>query len=520
MEAAMTQYAEMQRGHVALRDLLPDVPEIQRFAPAVTVRDICLDSRKVVPGSLFLAIVGYTLDGHDYIADAIRAGACAVLYESGDYANRIVHPQVPHLHVRDLRSQAGCIASRFFDHPSQKLKVVGITGTNGKTTVAWLCASALQSLGRPCGMIGTLGTGYPGSIESGAITTPDAIEIQSQLAKYAERGDRFACMEVSSHGLAQHRAAGTQFHTVALTNIASDHLDYHADEDEYWGAKRALFEQSRSSAAVVNADQQRAVRMLNSGLMKSSRTITYGTAMSGDSGQLGGTGANQFKDIEIAGVRTAVDHLEVDLKLPATPSSITIRSRLVGRVNAMNIAAAAGILYSLGCDASEISRSLSGLVSAPGRLQRVCVDRRAAPRVFVDFAHTADALSASLASLRELTEGELWCVFGCGGDRDEGKRKKMGIVAEQLADQVVITDDNPRNEEPAKIVKQILAGMKARPNVEHNRAKAIRFAISNAGPRDIVLVAGKGHEASQIYGETALPFDDREVVKDALESAA
>ncbi len=515
----MNRPAAVEQRRVRLSDLLAGFPVLQQMRNDLPVEQICIDSRQAMPGSLFIALAGNKHDGHDFIADAIGAGATAVLCESEAPARKFGGQSALVCHVAQLRRYAGTIASRFYDHPSSKMNVVGITGTNGKTTVAWLCANALESLGNPCGMIGTLGSGFPRSVTPSSLTTPDAISIQSQLSEFVQSGARYACMEVSSHALAQYRPHGTRFHTVALTNIATDHLDYHANQDEYWNSKRSLFEQFESKTAVINGDQQQSVGMLADGLMQSECTITYGAAQDIDAGR-SGRNRNAFKDIQIVGVRTNRHQLEVDLEMDAADSKITIGTDLVGKVNAINVAAAAGILSSLEIKPRDIQSSLSGVSPVPGRLERISTQNASKPCVYVDFAHTADALKNTLASLRELTDAKLWCVFGCGGERDTCKRPQMGRVAEQYADEIVITDDNPRHEPPSKIVEQILAGMNSRPIVEHDRARAIRLAISNAGPCDIVLIAGKGHEKSQIYEDLHTPFDDRELVRGILEAAA
>ena len=463
------------------------------------IDSLCVDSRAVRPGSLFFAVPGSGDDGRNYIDEALNAGAAAVLYHSDDQ-NTVSSEDARVYGLPNLKKSVSTIASRFYDEPSkQRLHVVGITGTNGKTTCAWLCASALEAIGRKCGIIGTLGTGTIDNLNYSRLTTPDPVAVQSDLSHLADENTSFACLEASSHALDQSRVSGVNFATVVFTNLTHDHLDYHCSKEHYSASKAKLFTHFAPKTAVLNIDDHFGVTL--SRCTNASRQITYGTRR----------GDVQLLDVEPS-------HNGLQVKLLVGKEELVINNRLIGRLNAINIAATVAVLVALDIDFADIEVATASLTPVPGRLEPMHESSSIGPKVYVDYAHTPDGLESALTSLGEITCGKLWCVFGCGGSRDAEKRPLMGAIAEQLADNVIVTDDNPRAETPQQIVQQILAGMKSTPLVEHNRRTAIYQAISNAKPADTLLIAGKGHETQQIYATSVKHFSDREIAKQALRS--
>lgn len=460
------------------------------------IQNLSMDSRMVEDGTLYFAVPGSCSDGRNYIDQAVQSGASAVAYESLNWPQPEKH-KIPCIGVENLKSKVGYIADRFYGMPSSNLNVVGITGTNGKSTCAWLTAHALEELERRSGIIGTLGVGTTGNLTSSQLTTPDPVALQSQLAQLLEAGAQYAILEVSSHALDQSRTSGTRFDTVVFTNLSHDHLDYHGSLENYRSSKAKLFENENSSCAVLNIDDKFGRKLAKSTSAK--RVITYGKNES---------------DVQLLSTRTDCNGLEISLLIDAR--QFAIQSKLHGRINDINITAVAAVLHALGIESSEIAQTLETLNPVPGRMEKIS-SKPEHPNIYVDYAHTPEGIELALTSLRELTtQGSLWCVFGCGGDRDRLKRPRMGRVAEKLADQVILCDDNPRSEAPEKIVEEILAGMKTKPVVEHDRLKAIQHAISNADANDTVLVAGKGHESTQIYRNQIHRFKDREVIQNIL----
>lgn len=460
------------------------------------INAIHLDSREVGPGSLFFAVPGFRDDGRSYIQSAIDAGAGAVVFESKGW--RVERREtVPQIGVSDLNGKISKIADAFFKQPSSRLHVVGITGTNGKSSCAALTAQALESLGHTCGIVGTLGFGFPDQLIPLPLTTPNSISLQRHLASLADSGAQYLCLEVSSHSLDQSRTDGVRFGTVVLTNLTWDHLDYHESEANYRAAKERLFTQlAGASHAVLNIDDAFGRSLLDRTVAE--RKITYG---------------EQPSDVRLA--ECAADRFGLAVLLEIEGRPVEVRSELLGRFNGMNLAAVAAILYSLGHRPTQIGAALNALKPVAGRMQRVGGTSRQ-PSVYVDYAHTPDALEQALAGVREMTAGTLWCVFGCGGDRDKDKRPLMGEIAERFADRVIVTDDNPRTESPQAIAGQIADGMKSAPAIVHDREAAIQLAIGRAQPDDAVMIAGKGHETVQLYGDDSVPFSDRLVAEQAL----
>lgn len=472
-------------------------------AAAVCPRDISLDSRQIGDGGLFLACAG--LDGRshglDHVEEAVRRGAIAVLWEP--VPGRAPPPAIPAIAVPELSRQASRIADRFFGQPSGSMRVIGVTGTNGKTSISHLIAMALEQLAQPAGLLGTLGAGRPDQLREVSHTTADAVTVQAQLAELAQSGASRVAMEVSSHGLSQHRVDAVRFRGALFSNLSHDHLDYHGHETAYAEAKRALFLHPELEWAVINADDYWADHMASA--------LSPGVACIRVSGQDGSPAADLVRFRH----HPRPDGLRVDIT--GALGEAIIDSAWMGHFNAFNLAAAFAVLRLEGMAASEAASALGAVPAVPGRMERFGGCRQ--PTVVVDYAHTPDALSQVLSSLREHTAGRLWCVFGCGGDRDREKRPVMGQIAARLADEVIVTDDNPRSEAGEQIVADILRGAGREARVCRDRGEAIEQAIRRARPGDVVLIAGKGHESVQIVGEERHRFSDRDQVLALLEEA-
>ncbi len=488
-----------------LDQLLPG----QQLAPEqgmVKVAGLQLDSRKVGRGDLFVALRGDTTDGHDYIDQAISRGAGAVLVELEQAAGRD-DIDVPVIPVADLRMELGYIAARFYARPSSRLDVIGITGTNGKTSCCQFIAEAysgartVSGAKTVCGIIGTLGYGAFDQLNETNHTTPDAIAVQRMLAELAELGMQTVAMEVSSHALAQGRVRGVEFDTAVFTNLTRDHLDYHIDMENYGQSKRQLFFQPKLRHAVLNVDDEFG-RKLALELPQGLTRYCYGLD-------------NKAADINAGNIKLSGKGIRASISSPWGEG--ILHSTLLGRFNLSNLLVVFTVLCIHGATVAEALAVIATLKGVPGRMQ--CYGGGNLPLVVVDYAHTPDALQTALATLREICAGQLSCVFGCGGDRDRGKRPLMGQAAEQAADRVILTNDNPRREAPAAIVDEIIAGMN-KPSlveVEHDRSLAIRAAISQSAPGDVILVAGKGHENYQQTGAARVAFNDGEQVKQALQ---
>ncbi len=483
------------------------------------IRAVCVDSREVQPGAVFFARRGLTHDGGRFAAEAVRAGAVAVVREG---ATRVVAAEsgAVEIWVADLAACAGEAAHRFFGRPSEAMRVVGVTGTNGKTSVSHFAAHGLEkghaSRRAPVGVVGTLGYGTPGRLDPGILTTPDVVQLHRLLADLRSQRAEHTVMEVSSHALSQGRVAGVRFDTAVFTNLSRDHLDFHGDMQAYGAAKARLFKTEGLRSAVVNVDDEFGIEIL-SAIPKGVRAIAYGMGMEKDLGLSRDLHTSLVANIE------RVDPAGIELRIESDEGKGRLAVPLLGRFNAHNLLAALGVLLAQGIDFDRALDALRDLPSVPGRMQRFG-GGPGEPLVVVDYAHTPGALDAALRAVREHCDGRLWCVFGCGGDRDEGKRAQMGAVAESLADVVVITDDNPRNENGDVIARAIRAGLKQaseknqRLVVERDRAVAIRHAVQNAAANDIVLVAGKGHETYQEVRGVRRPFSDAAAVRAALET--
>ncbi len=479
----------------SLRDLLAGIAD----ASDIRVSGLTLDSRRVRAGDAFIALKGASAHGITFAPAALAQGASAVIAE-GPASAASLPADAPVMWIDGLRGQVGEIAARFFDRPSAVLHVIGVTGTNGKTSIVQLLAAALQGLGARAATIGTLGAGLVGAIESGERTTPDAISAHGLLAQFRDAGASHVAMEVSSHALDQGRVNAIDFEVAVFTNLTRDHLDYHGTMDAYGSAKAKLFAWPGLRAAVINADDAFG-RELTASLPPGVQRLRY--AMDADA------------EIRARNVRTHGDGLSFDLLTPWGAGEI--HSALLGRFNVYNLLAVAACLGALGYAFAQIQNAISGLQPVVGRMNRL--GGGALPLVVVDYAHTPDALEQALTSLRAHCSGKLTCVFGCGGERDAGKRPQMGAIAERLADEIIVTDDNPRGEDGDAIVAQIVAGLgdTRRARVQRDRAAAIALALRAARAGDVVLIAGKGHEPYQEIGGIKRPFDDADIARRTLE---
>ena len=488
-----------------LRDLLHGVSA--EPVAAVPVAGVACHSKQVRPGDLFIAIEGEVVDGHAFIDEAIARGASAVVAQrlhdryrfrgaTAAAGGRELRP-CPCVVVRDTREALVHVATRFYGHPSRKLKLLGVTGTNGKTTITYLLKTILEAAGARAGLLGTIVYQIGGRAVPSTNTTPGPLELQRYFAQMVGEGLQWCAMEVSSHALAQRRVDGLEFEAAMFSNLGSDHLDYHKTRNAYADAKRRIFEYLRAEGlAVINADDEFG-RVLAETIPHRS-IVTYGMERS---------------------AKVSVKHIAcswqgTSLLLDSPWGALPITTPLLGRHNVSNIAAAASTLLALGLPSGAIRDGLAALEGVPGRLERVPTDTEV--RVLIDYAHTADALRLVLLSLRELTRGRLIVVFGCGGNRDQTKRPVMGKMAALLADHVVLTSDNPRGEDPRDIIHQIKAGFPPgfrQFEVVVDREQAITTALAGARREDTVLIAGKGHEAYQMFDHVSVPFVDRDIVE-------
>ena len=468
------------------------------------VAGLAIDSRQVTPGDAFLALRGTQAHGIGFAPGAVQRGAAVVLADAEGAPSQ--RPQaiegVPVLWIENLAAHVGEIAARFYGRPGESMRITGITGTNGKTSCVQLLAQALSFLGHRSATIGTLGAGVHGQLREGERTTPDAVAVHRLLAEFRDAGVSHVAMEVSSHALVQNRVAGVDFEVAAFTNLTRDHLDYHGDMRSYGAAKARLFAWPGLRAAVINHDD------------------AFGATLPG---RLDGavqplrTSMADHPDAEIAAgaIVTSSDGLAFDLRTPW--GATRVNSPLLGRFNVANLLTVSGCLGALGEPFERIVAAMESLQPVPGRMSRLG-GQGGLPLVVVDYSHTPDALEQALTVLRAHCAGQLICVFGCGGERDAGKRPLMGEIVARLADVAIVTDDNPRGESGDAIVAQIVAGMSARlPLVERDRAAAIAYALRDAHAGDVVLIAGKGHESYQEDAAGKHPFDDMKVARAALD---
>jgi UDP-N-acetylmuramoyl-L-alanyl-D-glutamate--2,6-diaminopimelate ligase len=437
---------------------------------AVEITDLAFDARAVTSGALFFCVPGEQFDGHDFAPDAARRGAAALVVE------RRLDVDVPQLVVGDSRHAMGVLAAPFFGDPTAELTVAGVTGTAGKTTTTYLLRSILEAAGRRPGLLGTIESVVGGEHRPAIRTTPEAIDLQRTFRKMLDAGDRSCAAEATSHGSELGRLDGVRFATLAFTNLGDDHLDFHETKERYFEAKRRLFVREPRPRAAVNVGDPWGRRLAE----ELGDALTFGFA----------------DDAELR------------------PEHLRMRIHLRGRFNVENVLAAVASARLLGIGDEEIARGVENVRGVPGRFETV--DEGQPFAVVVDYSHKPDALENVLKTARELTEGRVICVFGCGGDRDRAKRPLMGRIATELADVAIVTSDNPRSEDPSAIIEEVLAGVVVEPEIEVDRRAAIARAVDLARDGDVVLIAGKGHEQGQEFADRTLPFDDREVAREAL----
>lgn len=496
----MSMPAEFLPSNLTLADLLQGYAD----APSMPISGIASDSRSLAGGYLFLACPGKSSHGLDYLAEAKAAGVSAVAYDAS-VPETPENIGVPMIAVKDLAAKLGEIANRFYGRPSAALRVIGVTGTNGKTTVAWLIAQCAQLLGKRCGYLGTLGYGVDEIRSAEGMTTPATVALHGRLAEFVDQGASFAAIEVSSHALSQGRVDGVRFEAALFTNLTRDHLDYHADMLDYFEAKARLFFESDTHNRIINIDTE------------------FGTQLAARCGQEVVTVSTKFDRVANGRpylfVRSVVANEQgSDVAFTSSWGDGRLALPLPGDFNVENAAIVLALMLQQGVLLETACDVLSLVHAPPGRMQRVAATGAA---VYVDYAHTPNAIEVALRALRAHCRGKLWCVFGCGGDRDAGKRPLMGKSAERLADHVVITSDNPRTEDPHQIIDGIVAGL-VRPDsatVIEDRAAAIAWTIENAAEADVVLIAGKGHENYQQIGGEHRPFSDFAVASAATAAA-
>jgi len=477
----------------------------------IEVTSLHYDTRNVRPGGLFVAIEGFLTDGHHYIQDAVNMGAVAVV------SQKPADAPVPVFQVSDSRKGLAVLADRFFKHPSRRLTIVGITGTNGKTTTAYLVENILLAAGFHVGVIGTVNYRYRGKIFDNPVTTPESLDLQRILAEMISEGVTHVVLEVSSHAIDLSRIEACRIDIGVFTNLTQDHLDYHGDMDEYWACKKRLFTEylgaDKKALAVINTDNPHGLELVSD--------LSYPCITTGHSS--GSTVRSESMVIDFNGIRGTV----------TTPQgSVYLDSCLVGKHNLENILSAAGVGSALVLPPEAIQTGINRTLAVPGRLERVPGELERP--VYVDYAHTPDALENVLLALKQLAPQRIICIFGCGGNRDKAKRPLMGQIAATVSDLAIVTSDNPRFEKPGDIIDQILPGIRGVSQNEYSveelqdgfnhkgycrepdRKRAIQTGIRAAKPGDIVLIAGKGHETYQIVGDTTTPFDDRIVAQSAL----
>ena len=461
--------------------------EVVGHAPT-EIRDLAYDAGSARAGALFFCVPGLQVDGHDFAPEAIANGAVALVVE------RPLAVAVPQLVVTDSRAAMAVAADEFFGRPTEELSVAGVTGTNGKTTTAFLLYAVLAAAGRRPALLGTIETRIDGERRPATRTTAEAIDLQRLFREMLDAGDLSCAMEATSHGSALRRLDRVRFDVLVFTNLSQDHLDFHGDLEDYFQAKRRLFVGDDAPPAAVNVGDACGRRLAKELAQKGAPLVTFGFA---DDAQI------RPLALDVSGPMTGL-----------TAAGIRLRTRLRGRFNVQNVLGVVAAARLLGLPDEAVAAGIESVAGVPGRFETV--DEGQPFMVVVDYSHKPGALENVLRAARELTAGRVLCVFGCGGDRDPGKRPLMGRIAVELADVAIVTSDNPRSEDPLAIIEEILAGMSSDPEVEPDRRRAIERAIELAAPGDVVVIAGKGHERGQEIAGRMLPFDDREVAGEAL----
>ena len=499
---------------ISLHALLDGILDASALAacPPVVVAGIAQDSREVGENYLFAAVPGTATHGLQFAVNAVESGASVVLWDRADAAEQRVldslADRVLCIRIEGLQSRIGEIASRFYGQPSRALNLIGVTGTDGKTSVSHYIAQCLNSEASPCGVLGTLGNGLIHDLKPTGLTTASAVRVQRSLAGLVADGAVAAVMEVSSHGLDQGRVNGVEFDTAVFTNLSQDHLDYHGNMDAYFGAKSKLFEMIGLKSAVVNLDDAFG-REIARAYCK--QLTMYGYTASPDGEKLA---SNIDHLIYAQSIKSTRHGFQMQLVTPAGDAEFELG--LLGEFNVSNALAVLATLLANDLSLAESLERLRSIRPVAGRME--LIERDNHPTVIVDYAHTPQGLAAACKAARQHFDGQLWCVFGCGGDRDREKRPLMARAAEPFADHVVVTSDNPRNEDPQLIIRQIVDGFDQPQHIESylDRREAMRHAITRAAANDVVLVAGKGHESFQIIGDQCIDFDDRAVARDLL----
>ena len=489
-------FATAKQRNVPSAHLCAQLAPITGPAPFALIND----SRKIERDSVFAAYPGGISDGRAFIPQALAAGARAVIWESDDFEWQ-ADWAVANAPVRGLSARLGELADCAYAHPSAHLWMIGVTGTNGKTSCTYWLTQLLNQLGARTALLGTLGNGFPDALTPARNTTPDAVELHASLAAWLADGAQAVAMEVSSHGLDQRRVDHVAFDFAVFTNLTRDHLDYHGSMEAYAAAKARLFDWPGLRYAVINADDDFGMTLLERCATNGIETVSYG---------------RRAADVRAADIRLSTRGLSFDVV--SRWGNCRVEAPVLGDFNVDNLLAVTAVLLAAGYAPQAISAAIQELVPVPGRMQ--LLNLPAAPAVVIDYAHTPDALEKALLSLRELAPQKLVCVFGCGGDRDRGKRPLMGEIATRLADDVIVTDDNPRSESSAQILAQIVAGaVRNNYQILPDRAAAIRAAVHAAEPGDLVLIAGKGHENYQEIAGRRYPFDDAAVAYSALQES-
>ena len=480
-----------------LKDLLYGIKD----APPIKYNNICDDSRYVNKGTVFFAVKGLSSDGCDFIESAINSGACAVVYEPPyDLSN--IETSIPIIAVDDLKLEIANIVSRHYESSINEMSIIGVTGTNGKTTVSWLIHQGFKKIGYKSGYIGTLGYGLE-NLNLNELTTPSCMKLHKILSEFQNSGVEYVVMEISSHAIDQRRIEGINFNSVIFTNLSRDHIDYHGNMENYGETKAKLFLERQSKIKIININDS-----FGRSLIERIDEEVISTSIEP-------INIDKDKFISVTKYETNGSGFDIDLK--SSWGSFITHVPLLGTFNIENVIQTIALFLSHGFSLSKIQTIIEGMKAPSGRMESVYVDNsHLLPKVLVDFSHTPDALKLSLQSIRDHYDGKIWCVFGCGGDRDRGKRKMMGNIAERYADYVIVTSDNPRNENPEKIISDILEGISSKVETIVSREEAINFAIMKANKSEIILIAGKGHESYQKIGEQTLEFSDHKVSKRSL----
>ena len=480
-----------------LQDLLIGIVD----APTIKYNNICDDSRNVKKGTVFFALKGLSSDGCDFIESAINSGACAVVYEPPyDLSN--IETSIPIIAVEDLKLEIANIVSRHYESSINEMSIIGVTGTNGKTTVSWLIHQGFKKIGYKSGYIGTLGYGLE-NLNLNELTTPSCMKLHKILSEFQNSGVEYVVMEISSHAIDQRRIEGINFNSVIFTNLSRDHIDYHGNMENYGETKAKLFLEKQSKIKIININDS-----FGRSLIERVDEEVISTSIEP-------INIDKDKFVSVTKYETNGSGFDIDLK--SSWGTFKTHVPLLGTFNIENVIQTIALFLSLGFSLSKIQTIIEGMKAPSGRMESVDVDNNhLLPKVLVDFSHTPDALKLSLQSIRDHYDGKIWCVFGCGGDRDRGKRKMMGNIAERYADYVIVTSDNPRNENPQKIISDILEGISSEVETIVNREEAINFAIMKANKNEIILIAGKGHESYQKIGEETLKFSDHKISKRSL----